>query len=139
MKAMNFPVLPPTFPKAFPRFLAAPVITGPADEVTRERPSLAFDWKSDAFSDAFEVVSFAASVALEEVDSNLRAARPGSLVDCRSTEREICSDIMEYMRGLNERKDSRITRGVDYRGVRGGGVAIAREMLVDFFCRRREA
>lgn len=95
---MNLPVLPPIFPKAFPRFLAAPEIAGPADEVTRERPSLAFDWKSDAFSDAFAAVSLAASVALVEVDSNLRAALAGAFIDCRSTVREICNDIMESMR-----------------------------------------
>lgn len=53
---------------------------------------------SFAVSVAFEAVSFAASLALAVVDSNLRAARPGSFVDCRSTVREMADDMVRFMR-----------------------------------------
>jgi len=64
MKAISLPVLPPIFPRAFPSPLAALPIAGPAEEVTLDKPSEAFDWKPDAVSDAFAAVFFAASVAL---------------------------------------------------------------------------
>lgn len=54
------------------------------------------DWKFEAVSDAFEAASFAASLALELVDSNLRAVRAGNcLVDCLMTARETDNDMME--------------------------------------------
>ena len=73
-------------------------MAGPAAEETRESPSEAFDLYSEAVCEAFEAVSFAASVALAVVDSNLRVDRPASLVDCRSTLREMANDIMRSMR-----------------------------------------
>ena len=95
MKAINLPVLPPIFPRAFPRPLAAPLIAGPADDVTFDRPSEAFDWNFEAVSDAFDAVSFAALVALPVVDdSNRRATRLGSLVDCRATARDKAIDMV---------------------------------------------
>ena len=93
--AINFPVLPPTFPSALPRVFAAPLIAGPADEVTFDRPSEAFDWRLEAACEAFAVVSFAESAALLVVDSNLLAVRPRSFVDCRGTAREMANDMME--------------------------------------------
>lgn len=90
------PVLPPTFPSALETPLAALLIAGPADEVTLERPSEAFDLYSEAVSDAFEAVSFAASVALVVVDSNRRTVRPVSFDDCRRTARDADIDIVKY-------------------------------------------
>lgn len=104
MKAINFPVLPPIFPSEFPRPLTAPLMAGPAVEVTRDSPSEAFDLYSEAVCEAFEAVSFVASVALPVVDSNLRADRPGSLVDCRSTLREMANDISKSMRTRRPKK-----------------------------------
>lgn len=107
---MNFPVRPPIFPRALPTPLAAPAIAGPADEATLESPSEAFDWKlaaaSEALDDAFEAASFAASVALLEVDSNRRAVvRPASFVDCRKAARETDSDMMKLYALKNHKND----------------------------------
>jgi len=46
--AINLPVRPPMRPKAFPTLFAAPLMAGPADDVTLERPSEAFDLYSVA-------------------------------------------------------------------------------------------
>ena len=78
--------------------MAAPLIAGPAAEVTFERPSEAFDWKLEAFPAAFEAASFAASEAFAVVDSSLRAVRPGAFADCRRTARDI--DIDNDMTGI---------------------------------------
>lgn len=96
-KATNRPVRPPTRPRALPTLFAAPLIAGPAEEVTRERPSEAFDLYFAAVSDAFEAVSFAASVALAVVDSNRRDVRPVNLADCRSTARDPKNDMMNVL------------------------------------------
>jgi cell pole-organizing protein PopZ len=98
MKLMSFPVLPPIFEREFPRPLTAPLTAGPAVEVTRDSPSEAFDLYSEAVCEALEAVSFAASVALAVVDSNLRADRPESLVDCRRTLREMANDMLRSTR-----------------------------------------
>jgi hypothetical protein len=97
MKAIKRPVLPPTLPSAFPSPLAAPLIAGPAEDDTLERPSEAFDLYSAAVCEALEAVSFAASAPFDVVDSNRRAVRPGSLVDCRNTARETFNDIVEMV------------------------------------------
>jgi hypothetical protein len=105
MKAINLPVLPPIFPRVFPRLLAAPLIAGPADDVTFDRPSEAFDWNFEAVSDAFDAVSFAASVALPVVDdSNRRATLLGSLVDCRATARDKAIDMVRGIYAPDDRK-----------------------------------
>lgn len=106
MNPMRRPVLPPTRPRAFPTLFAAPLIAGPADDVTLDRPSEAFDLYSPAVCEvfeaasftapeAFEAVSFAASVALAVVDSNRRAVRPVNREDCRSMAREADIDMIK--------------------------------------------
>jgi hypothetical protein len=117
IKAITLPVLPPTFPNAFPSPLAAPAIAGPADDVTRERPWVAFDWKSEALCCTFEAVSLVASVALVEVDSNLRDVRPASLVDCRSTAREMGNDMVNLGASQQKERDSLVGRVGYYRAI----------------------
>lgn len=94
-KPISLPVRPPIRPSAVPTLFAAPVIAGPAEEVTLERPSEAFDLYSAAVCDTFDAVSFAASLALAVVDSNRRDVRPVNLADCRSTARDPKSDMMK--------------------------------------------
>ena len=72
------PVLPPILPSVLPTPCATPVIADPADDVTLERPCVAFEVVSDADSLTFAAVFDAASVALEVVDACLR-------VVCRRT------------------------------------------------------
>lgn len=93
MKAIKRPVLPPILPNALPTRLAAPLIAGPAEEVTLDRPSDALLLYSEAVSEAFDAVSFAAPVALLAVDSNRRPA--GSFVERRRTARDTAKDIVE--------------------------------------------
>lgn len=88
------PVRPPTFPRASADLPRASLVTEPAfesaepaEEVTRDRPSDALDWKSAAFS-------FAAAVA-SEVDEALRMpARRAANVECRSTARDAARDMV---------------------------------------------
>lgn len=95
MKAINRPVRPPIFPRALEALLAAPLIAGPAAEVTLDRPSEAFDRYSAAVSDAFDAVFFAASVALAVVDSQRLAVRAVNFVDvCRSIARDADNDML---------------------------------------------
>lgn len=103
-KAMNRPVRPPIRPRALPTLFAAPLRAGPAEEVTLERPSEAFDWNFEAVSEAFEAASFAASVALAVVDSNRRDVRPVNLADCRSTAREPRSDMVKPLEPSTDSK-----------------------------------
>jgi hypothetical protein len=75
--------------------LAAPLIAGPAAEVTFDRPSEALLLYSFAVCEAFEAVSFAASVAFEAVDSNLAVVRPmGSWVVRRRAARDAAKDMI---------------------------------------------
>jgi len=95
MNAINLPVLPPIFPRALPTPLAAPLIAGPAAELTLDRPSEALLLYSAAVCDAFEAESFAASEAFEAVDSNLAVVCPiGSLVERRKAARDTAKDII---------------------------------------------
>jgi hypothetical protein len=106
MKATSLPVLPPIFPRALPTPLAAPLIAGPAAELTLDRPSEALLLYSAAFCDAFEAESLAASVAFEAVDSNLAVVRPaGSFAERRKAARDTAKDMIrgEYApEGLKE-------------------------------------
>ena len=54
---MSLPVLPPIPDKAFPTFDAAPLIAGPAEEVTLERPCEALDCTLDVDCFAFSAIS----------------------------------------------------------------------------------
>lgn len=63
-KDMSLPVRPPILPTKFPTPCAALLIAGPAADVTRVRPSEAFDVAPDA---AFDAVSFVLAVAFEAV------------------------------------------------------------------------
>ena len=95
INATNRPVRPPIFPRAFPTPLAAPLIAGPAAEETFDSPSEALLLYSLAVCEAFEAVSFAASVAFEAVDSNLAVVRPiGSWVVRRRAARDTANDMI---------------------------------------------
>jgi hypothetical protein len=119
-----------------PRPFAAPLIAGPADDVTFDRPSEAFDWKLEAVCDAFEEVSFAASAALAVVDSNLRATRPGSFVDCRKAAREMANDMIILMRTRRLKEKDRDMR----ERVVGEQLVVAFKIVRDstFFAGHRE-
>lgn len=91
---MSLPVRPPIFPRVLPRPFTAPLIAGPAEAETLDKPSEAFDWKFCACSVALDAVSFAASVALAVVDSHRRPLRTVNLADCRSTARDADNDII---------------------------------------------
>lgn len=99
-------------------------MAGPAAVVTLERPSEAFDFKSEALSEALAAVSFAAeeavdavslaaSEALAVVDSNRRAARPVNLDVWRSTARLADNDIMKD----SDRTTTRSAKSQVFRGV----------------------
>lgn len=105
---MTCPVRPPIFPRASETPFAALPMAGPAEEVTLDRPSEAFDLNSAALSvafdadsfaasDALEAVSFAASVALVVVDSNRRALLPGNLAVCLHTARDTDNDMVKVL------------------------------------------
>ncbi len=75
--------------------MAAPLIAGPAAELTLDRPSEALLLYSAAVFDAFAAVSFAASVAFEAVDSNLAVVRPrGSFAERRNAARDTAKDMI---------------------------------------------
>lgn len=105
MKAITLPVRPPTLPSDSAIPLAAFVIAGAAEEVTRERPWAAFAVYSDAFAEysaaaaeALDAVCLAVSLALDAVvdavvDSNLRGAMRPQARDCRSIGRASVDDI----------------------------------------------
>jgi len=67
-KAISLPVRPPIRPRALVIPCAAPLIAGPADDVTRESPSEALDFTDEADAEAFEAAEDAASVAFEAVE-----------------------------------------------------------------------
>lgn len=77
---MTLPVLPPTLPSALPTLFAAPLNAGPADDVTFESPSDAFDWNFEAVSLALELAFEAASLAFCVVDEYLTEV-------CRATKK----------------------------------------------------
>jgi hypothetical protein len=113
MNVISLPVRPPIFPRAFPTPFAAPLMAGPAADETLDRPSEALDWILEAVCEALEVASFAASVAFVVVDSNRRAARPGSFADCRRRARDIDNDIVISMHARRPKQDcSRFSKKV---------------------------
>lgn len=63
---------PPILPKTLLTRLAAPLIAGPAEELTFDKPSEALDCMLATVSFAFDVVWEAASVAFSVVDAHLR-------------------------------------------------------------------
>ena len=88
---MTRPVLPPTFLSAFPAPWRAPEIAGPAEDVTFDRPSDAFDVADAAASFDFE----AACAAASDVDEAcLTAVRRNMNCDCRSTVRATVAGIV---------------------------------------------
>lgn len=93
---------PPTFPRA-PR--AAPaeeptfVMAEPAEDVTRDNPSIALDWTSAAFS-------FAAAAASDVEEALRMPARRIADVDWRSTTREAAKDILS-----KEKRSTAMGRG----------------------------
>lgn len=85
---ITFPVLPPTFLSALPTPWAAFVIAGPADEETRERPSVAFDAADEADWLALEAASEVEEACLTVV---LRVRN----CDCRRTARDAATGILK--------------------------------------------
>jgi hypothetical protein len=82
---MILPVLPPILFNAFPARLAAPLMAGPAELVTRERPSDAWLTALEPVCCAFEAALDAASVVEEAFR---RLARRRRNCDCRRVARE---------------------------------------------------
>ena len=76
---MSLPVLPPTLPKALRAFDAAFAIAGPAELVTLERPSEAFEMEAEAVSFAFAAVSLAVEACLNCPLKNCRLCRRATL------------------------------------------------------------
>ena len=72
---------------------AAPLTAGPADEVTLDSPSEAFDDAADAVSFPFAAVFEAAWVASEVVEAWRRAERRATTRLCRSINREGADDM----------------------------------------------
>lgn len=70
------------------------LIPEPADDVTRDRPSCAFEATSEVFSFAAEAVFEAASVAFEVVEACRRAVRRDRSWACRSTARDAAADMI---------------------------------------------
>ena len=95
---MSFPVLPPIFPSCLLIPCAAPLIAGPAEEVTLDRPWEALDCTLEAVSLVLE----AALEATSWVEACLRDLwRPTRRV-CRSMKRGATADNMiENDLGLN--------------------------------------
>lgn len=91
VKAINRPVLPPTFLRAFPAPWTAPEIAGPADDVTFDSPSDAFDVADAAASFDFDAACAADSVVDEAC---LTAVRRNRNCDCRRTERAAGAGIV---------------------------------------------
>ena len=85
---MTLPVLPPIRPRALPTPRAAPLIAGPADDVTLERPSDAFDDAVDAAVEAFVAPSAAMFAAVEVVELFRRLGRRRRMLAWRKTARE---------------------------------------------------
>lgn len=85
-KAISLPVLPPTLPNAFRAPDNAPLIAGPADEVTLDNPCEALEVADEAVSFAFEAVSDAVEACLRFV------LRPKNR-DCRKTAREEAIEV----------------------------------------------
>ena len=87
---MSLPVRPPIFPRALLTPCPALLRAGPADEVTRERPSDAFDVALEAVSFDLVAVVEAASAAWEVVEAC--RGRP-AIRSCRSVNRVAVADI----------------------------------------------
>lgn len=107
MNEMTLPVRPPIRPNALPTLFAAPLSAGPADEVTLERPSDAFDVVAEAALLTFEAPADAASVTWEVVELGRAGARRANRCDCRirirGAEENIGSDRC-VARGLREKE-----------------------------------
>lgn len=90
---MSLPVRPPTLLRTLFTLCAAPLKAGPAEEVTLERPSEAFEFMFEAAS--FDlVVAFEADCAASEV---VEACRKGfdraTKRECRSIRRNVGVDM----------------------------------------------
>lgn len=84
---MSLPVRPPTLFAALVAALPTLLAAALAEEVTRLRPS-------DAFDDASAAFSFAAPAASDVVDALRMPARRTAKVECRSTWRDAARDIV---------------------------------------------
>jgi hypothetical protein len=93
---MILPVLPPILFNAFPARLAAPLMAGPAELVTRERPSDAWLTALEPVCCAFEAALDAASVVEEAFRMLVRRRRN---CDCRKVARERARGMAGGQRG----------------------------------------
>lgn len=102
------PVLPPTFLSALPAPWRAPEIAGPADDVTFDRPSDAFDVADAATSFDFAVACAAAS----DVDEAcLTAVRRKRNCDCRRAVRAAGAGIVGDFRQKGNDQGRGIMKG----------------------------
>lgn len=81
--ATNLPVRPPTRPRALDRPFAAPVMAGPAAEVTRDRPSAALVLYSSAVFLAASADDFADSAVFCAVDDDDDSKRRAAVLRSR--------------------------------------------------------
>lgn len=76
---MSLPVLPPILLRALRALVAAFAMAGPAELVTRVRPSEAFETEEDAVSFAFAAVSLAVEACLNWPLKSCRDCRRATL------------------------------------------------------------
>ena len=93
MKLIKLPTLPPSLLTELLTPSAAPLMAGPVDNVTFERPDEAFDVTFEAASFPFSAVLEAAWVASEVVEACRRAVRRATTRLCRSINRDETDDI----------------------------------------------
>ena len=90
---ISLPARPVTFPAALLTPCAAPLSAGPADDVTLDKPSEAFEVTFDATSFDFVAVFEAACVASEVVEACRRAVRRMINRVCRSINPDVAADM----------------------------------------------
>lgn len=92
-KAMSLPVRPPTLFRARFTRCAAPLKAGPAEEVTLERPSEAFEVIFEAASFDLAAVFEAASTVSEVVEAYRHVFDRATKRVCRSIRRNVGADM----------------------------------------------
>lgn len=92
-KAMSLPVRPPTLLRIPFTLCAAPFKAGPAEEVTLERPSEAFEVTFEAASFDLVAVFEAACAASEVVEACRKGFDRATKRECRSIRRNVGVDM----------------------------------------------
>lgn len=109
-KAMSLPVRPPTLLKTTFTLCAAPLKAGPAEEVTLERPSEAFDVIFDAASFDLAAVFEAACAASEVVEVCRKVFDRATKRVCRSIRREAGVDMKRALRPRDTVVETKIAK-----------------------------